>query len=95
LYSQYFENERHPSSDETLLKAAVEAGIPEDEAKTFIENRDEGMMDTKLAIREQKGNTDAVPYIMIEGKRRDFTLEGAKDIEEYYKNLVQVAKESK
>ena len=95
MYSQYFENERHPSSDETLLKAAVEAGIPEDEAKTFIENRDEGMMDTKLAIREQKGNTDAVPYIMIEGKRRDFTLEGAKDIEEYYKNLVQVAKESK
>jgi len=53
------------------------------------------MMDTKLAIREQKGNTDAVPYIMIEGKRRDFTLEGAKNIEEYYKNLVQVAKESR
>ncbi len=48
-----------------------------------------------MAIREQKGNTDAVPYIIIEGKRRDFTLEGAKEIEEYYKSLVQVAKESK
>lgn len=95
LYSQYFENEKHPSSDETLLKATADAGIPEDEAKAFIKDRDEGMMDTKMAIREQKGNTDAVPYVTIEGKRRDFTLEGAKEIEEYYKNLVQVAKESR
>ncbi|KAK5944394.1 hypothetical protein PMZ80_003675 [Knufia obscura] len=95
LYSQYFENEKHPSSDETLLKATADAGIPENEAKAFIEDRNEGMMDTKMAIREQKGNTDAVPYIIFEGKRRDFTLEGAKDIGEYYKNLVQVAKESK
>jgi len=53
------------------------------------------MMDTRMAIREQKGNTDAVPYIIIEGKRRDFTQEGAKEIEDYYKSLVQVAKESK
>jgi len=95
LYSQYFENERHPSSDETLLKATAAAGIAEDEAKPFIEDRDEGIMDTKMAIREQRGNTDAVPYIIIEGKRRDFTQEGLKEIEEYYKSLVQVAKESK
>lgn len=52
-------------------------------------------MDTKMAIREQKSNTDAVPYIIFEGKRRDFTLEGAKEIEEYYKSMLQVAKESK
>ena len=61
----------------------------------MIEDRNEGMMDTKMAIREQKGNTDAVPFIIIEGKRRDFTFEGLKEVEEYYKNLVQVAKESK
>ncbi|KAK5087640.1 hypothetical protein LTR70_002957 [Exophiala xenobiotica] len=95
LYSQYFENERHPSSDETLLKATAAAGIAEDEAKAFIEDRDEGIMDTKMAIGEQRGNTDAVPYIIFEGKRRDFTQEGLKEIEEYYKSLVQVAKESK
>jgi len=52
-------------------------------------------MDTKMAVREQKGNTDAVPFIIIEGRRRDFTFEGLKEVEEYYKNLVQVAKESK
>ena len=33
LYKQYFEEERHPSSDETLLRAATEAGIDEKEAK--------------------------------------------------------------
>lgn len=49
-----------------------------------------------MAIQEQAGNgVDAVPYIMIEGKRRDFTLEGAKEIEEFEKALHQVAKESK
>lgn len=95
LYSQYFENEKHPSTDETLLKATADAGIPEAEAKAFIEDHNEGLMDTKLAIREQKGNgIDAVPYIVIEGKRRDITLEGAKEIEEYEKALHQIVKES-
>ena len=77
------------------MEATAVAGIPQSEAQAFIEDRNGGMMDTKMAIREQKGNTDAVPYIMIEGKRRDFTLEGAKEVEEYYKSLIQVAKESK
>lgn len=95
LYSQYFENEKHPSSNETLLKAAADAGISEADAKAFIDDRNEGVMDTKLALQEQKGNgIDAVPYIIVEGKRRDFTLEGAKEIEEYEKVLHQVVKES-
>lgn len=96
MYSQYFENEKHPSSDETLLKAATDAGIPEAEAKAFIEDRDEGVMDVKMAIREQAGNAiDSVPYIILEGKRRDFTLEGAREVEEYEKALASIAKESK
>ncbi len=48
----------------------------------------------KALIREQAGNgIDAVPYIMIEGQRRDLTLEGAKEIPEYVKALEQIAKE--
>lgn len=48
-----------------------------------------------MMIREQASNgVDAVPNIMIEGKRRDFTLEGAKDVAEYVKTLEQVIKES-
>ena len=78
-----------------MLKATSDAGIPESEAKPFIEDKDDGMMDVKNAVREQAGNgVDSVPYIVFEGKRRDFTLVGAKEIEEYEKTLAQVAKES-
>jgi predicted DsbA family dithiol-disulfide isomerase len=53
-------------------------------------------MDVKALIREQASNgVDSVPTIIFEGKRRDFTLIGAKDVEEYEKVLHQVAKESK
>ena len=41
------------------------------------------------------GNPSAVPYVVLEGKRRDFTLDGAKEVDEYLKELEKVAKESK
>ncbi|TKA22497.1 hypothetical protein B0A50_07962 [Salinomyces thailandicus] len=95
LYKQYFEEERHPSSQETLLRAATEAGVPEGEAKAFLEDEDEGLMDVKMQIREQVGNgVDSVPYIVIEGKRRDLTLVGCKEVDEYVKALHQIIKES-
>jgi predicted DsbA family dithiol-disulfide isomerase len=78
------------------LKALSEAGVDDSEAKTFVEDKDEGMMDTKMAVREQAGNgIDSVPYIIIEGKRRDITLVGAKEVVEYEKALAQIVKESK
>lgn len=95
LYRQYFEEERHPSDDATLLRAASEAGIDEGEAKTFIEDRDEGLMEVKMLVREQAGNQiDAVPHVVIEGKRRDIHLEGAKEVDEYVSALNKVIKES-
>ncbi|OCL15127.1 thioredoxin-like protein [Glonium stellatum] len=95
LYSQYFENEKHPSSTETLLVATAAASIPKSDAKMFIEDEYEGLQDVKMLIREQAGNgIDSVPYIVIEGNRRDFTLQGAKEVEEYVKALDQVVKES-
>ena len=96
LYSQYFENEKHPSADETLLKATSDAGIPENEAKLFIEDKSDGIIEVKNMVRQQAGNgVDAVPSIMFEGKRRDITLVGAKEVEEYLKALQQIMKESK
>lgn len=96
LYSQYFENERHPSSEETLLQATKTADIPELEAKAFVEDKDDGLQDVKTLVREQAGNgIDSVPYIMFEGRRRDLTLVGAKEVEEYVKALETIAKESK
>lgn len=95
LYNQYFEKERHPSSAETLLQACADAGIPEAEARSVVEDESKGLQEVKMLIREQGGNgVDAVPYMIIEGKRRDFTLEGCKEVAEYVKTLEQVIKES-
>lgn len=94
LYSQYFEHERHPSAPETLIKAAVDAGVPEEDAKKFVES-DEYEMEVKMAIREQAANgVDAVPFVVIEGRKRDVTLTGAKEVQQYVKSLEQVMKES-
>ncbi|WPH02543.1 thioredoxin-like protein [Acrodontium crateriforme] len=95
LYTQYFEEERHPSSHETLLRATTEAGIDESEAKAFIEDEDEGLMDIKMSIREQKGNgVDAVPYITFIGRKRDISLEGCREVKEYVDAIEKIIKES-
>ena len=95
MYSLYFENEEHPASDKTLLKAAIDAGISESEAKEIIEDGSDGLRDVKMLIREQAGNgVDSVPYIVLEGKRRDLTLIGAKEIDEYMKAMQTISTES-
>ena len=53
LYKQYFEEEKHPSTPETLLEAAKAAGIDEKKAKDFIDDEYECLQDVKMAIREQ------------------------------------------
>lgn len=35
-----------------------------------------------------------MPYIVFEGKRRDFTLEGAREVGEYVKAMEGVAREA-
>lgn len=95
LYRAYFEGAKHPSSRETLLAACAGAGIAEAEAKAVVEHAEVGREEVLEAIREARGNgVDSVPVVTIEGRRRDFTLEGAKTVEEYVKALEQVAKES-
>lgn len=94
LYEQYFEQEAHPSSTATLAAATRAAGIPDADALAVIDDHSEGLMEVKALIREQASNgVDAVPYVTVEGKRRDFTLEGAKEIAEYVKTIEQVIKE--
>lgn len=47
-----------------------------------------------MLIREQAGNgIDSVPYVVFEGKRRDFTEVGAKEVGEYLKVLEGVVRE--
>lgn len=96
LYMQYFEEEKHPSSHDTLSRATADAGVDGKDAKSFIEDEDEGLMDVKMLIREQAGNgIDSVPHVVLVGKRRDITLEGCKEVDEYRKGLEQIIKESR
>lgn len=95
LYKQYFEEEKHPSEEKTLAKACSDAGIDEKDASNIINDKSEGLIEVKSLIREQAGNgVESVPYIVIEGRRRDATLIGAKEVEEYVKALEQIVKES-
>ncbi|KAI4671546.1 uncharacterized protein J4E78_000042 [Alternaria triticimaculans] len=94
LYTLYFEQRAHPSSSETLVKACTAAGLGGEEAKKVVEDDEEELAETKAAIQEQAGNgVDSVPYVIFEGRKRDFTLVGAKSVAEYEKVLAQVAKE--
>ena len=96
LYKQYFEEEAHPAAPTTLLKAALDGGVERSTAEAFVGDEYEALPETKLLIREQASNgVDAVPYVILEGKRRDFTLEGAKDVDDYLKEFEKVVKESK
>ncbi|KAI4221915.1 MAG: hypothetical protein LQ349_007729 [Xanthoria aureola] len=95
LYTQYFTQRAHPSASETLLRATHDAGIDSATAEAFVTDESEGLPDTKLLMREQASNgVDSVPHVVVEGKRRDFTLVGAKDVAEYLKTLEAVAKEA-
>lgn len=99
LYRMYFEEGRHPSSAETLIKACVEASVPEGEARQVVEGGDgqqqlPGLAQVKRKIQMSKADgVDSVPTVVFEGRRRDLTLTGAKEVHEYEKALAQIVKE--
>jgi predicted DsbA family dithiol-disulfide isomerase len=95
LYEQYFSQSAHPSEKGTLMKACIAVGLSEDDARKLVDDEERGLRDTNAAIREQVGNAvDSVPYVVFEGRKRDFTEIGAKTAGEYTKVLAQVAKEA-
>ncbi|POS78833.1 hypothetical protein DHEL01_v202759 [Diaporthe helianthi] len=94
LYRMYFEEEQSPSSFGTLVAACLEAGVEEGKAKAVVEDESEGKLEAKAALRESVTNgIDSVPHIVFEGRRRDLTLVGAKEIHEYIKAMETIAKE--
>lgn len=95
LYQLYFTQRAHPSSQETLLKASLEAGVPEEEARKVVLDESVGLEEAERIVAEERGNgVDSVPVVVVEGRKRDFTLTGAKSVEEYKRCLETVAKES-
>ena len=48
-----------------------------------------------MKIQEQASNgVDSVPFVVFEGKRRDITIQGANEVEDYVKALEKIVKES-
>jgi predicted DsbA family dithiol-disulfide isomerase len=94
LYVAYFEKGQHPSSEETLMEACVAAGVGKEEARELV-GSEEGKVETERKIREVSGDgVDSVPWVVFEGRKRDFTLVGAKEVGEYLKVMEQVVKEA-
>lgn len=94
LYDRYFTQAKHPSADETLIEGCVAAGIDEEEAKKIVGDKELGLRKVKEQLRTVAMDVDAVPVVTFEGKRRDITLTGAKEVADYVKALETVAKES-
>ena len=91
---RYFCESRHPAGDDTLIEACVEAGISEDEAKDIVLDSEKGKREVENDIRSTGMDVDAVPVVVVEGKRRDITLTGTKEVDAYVKALETVIKES-
>lgn len=95
LYRRYFEEEAHPSSPETLEAACLEAGLEESWVKEVVGDEERGLQEVKRDIRNKRSEgVDSVPHIVFEGVRRDITLTGAREVDEYVKTLQAIIKES-
>ncbi|KAI7917181.1 hypothetical protein M0657_007809 [Pyricularia oryzae] len=80
--------------DSILMLACKAAGVSDETAAGIVDG-DEGLAEVQILMREQKMNgVDSVPYVVFEGRKRDFTLVGARSVEEYGKTLANIARES-
>jgi predicted DsbA family dithiol-disulfide isomerase len=68
--------------------------VDEKEAKSLVEDKEKGERDTKEKIRSIGMDIDSVPTVIIEGRRRDLTLTGLKEVAEYVKAFGTITKES-
>jgi predicted DsbA family dithiol-disulfide isomerase len=94
LYASYFSHHQHPSSAATLRAACVAAGLDDAEAERVVGD-EVGLDEVQRAVQRQAADgVDAVPWVVVEGRRRDFTLVGAKEIREYEKVLADVVREA-
>ena len=94
LYRRYFSEARHPAADDTLMEACAEAGFDEAEARVLVQDKTRGEREARDALRRVARDVDAVPVVSVEGKRRDITMTGAKEVSAYMKALETVIKES-
>lgn len=61
----------------------------------MVGDEEEGLRETKRKIGEQRGNgVDSVPFVLVEGRKRDVSLTGANEVVDYVKLLMGIVRES-
>lgn len=95
LYRRYFEEEADPASGETLEGACIEAGLEGEWVKGVVGDEERGLEEVKRVLgRKRADGVDSVPHVVFEGMRRDITVVGAREVDEYVKTLQTIIKES-
>lgn len=94
LQRRYFTEGRHPTGEDTLVESCVEAGVEKAEAEDVVRDKSKGERAAREKLRSVAMDVDAVPSVKFEGRKRDITLTGAKDISDYVQTLETIIKES-
>lgn len=93
LYESYHTLSLHPSELSTLQRAAHVASLKP--ITSFLEYPDIFLPETKALLCEQVRNgLDTLPLVVFEWRRRDFTLNGAKEVGEYLAVREKLVKET-
>lgn len=82
LFTSYFEHEKDITSREVLVDAAVEAGLDEKEAKSWLEGGKGGSEVDKEVQEAQLKGVSGVPHFEINGR---FEVEGAQESSAFVK----------
>ncbi|KAF4345450.1 hypothetical protein FBEOM_559 [Fusarium beomiforme] len=94
VFRLYFAEGQHPGADDMLINACIEAGIDEKEAEGIVEDKSSGERQIKEKIRSIGMDIDAVPTVVIEGRKRNLTLTGLKEVSDYVKAMEAITQES-
>ncbi|KAL4897985.1 thioredoxin-like protein [Aspergillus ambiguus] len=92
LFHAQFEREEDVSEREVLLSAAVQAGVELEQAQTWLDDENRGLVDMERVQRDMRaqGTIHGVPHFVI-GDRH---LEGAMDMEELMEALIAAKERS-
>lgn len=94
LFRKHLCEGRMPAADDVLAEACAEAGIDAGEAAAAVRDKGMGAERCRREIRAAGADVEVVPVVVVEGRRRDLTLRGAREVGQYVAALETVVKES-